>query len=258
MPCDHWEVPEQVASLQDGVLDEVSGLALSKQYPGIGWVVEDSGNKPEVYAIELASGRRVGKARLKGVKNRDFEELAIGPCTPGSAESCLWVGEIGDNARIHQSVSLLRFAEPSPYGKSVVEAERFEFVYPDGPQNAEAFYFDPEGFPLIVSKREDGTGWMYRATGLRNRELVFTEIVLPVALSDNFFPAKVTAAVRVDADLLVRTYEATWVFLEGDPEKRVRQPAPVEEQGEAIASDGLFVWWVSEGIGAPIWRARCG
>lgn len=261
-PCTDWGLPVAGAAVQAARLNEISGLAPSRKHPGIAWVIEDSGNRPVVYALELATGATVAKVHLRGAVNVDWEEVRLGPCEPGSDRNCIWVAETGDNARIRSDVALLRLEEPDELSaRSCFKAERFPVQYPDGPQDVEALYFGEDRLPRLVSKLRDGAAVVYRSTGLENGTLE-RELSWMVTLDGQLrppaegpLPYRVTAADAVAGQVLLRTYEAT-LLVAGDRQCTIS--SPVESQGEALALDPRdgALWWVSEGEHPVLYRAE--
>jgi hypothetical protein len=88
-----WEEAAPVAKLDSG-LSEMSGFVASRNHPGWGWGIRDSGNPASLYAIRPdADGTpRVGELRAYQLRNRDWEDLAYTPgALPGAGH--LWVLE---------------------------------------------------------------------------------------------------------------------------------------------------------------------
>jgi hypothetical protein len=140
-------------------LKEVSGLAASINNPGLLWAHNDSGNGADIFLIDqnLTVKQRFV---LAGVKNRDWEDIVVGP-GPDSTRNYLFVAEIGDNEAVFPFKYIYRFEEPEirdPQQESVTIAE-FEtiiFRLPDGPKDTEALLIDPKTRNLmVVSKREE-------------------------------------------------------------------------------------------------------
>lgn len=262
-PCNAWDAPVEVARVQSSALDELSGIAPSAKHPGIAWVIEDSGNRPVVYALDLRTGETVGRIHLRGRRNIDWEEVRLGSCEPGKEESCIWVAEVGDNLGVRQDLALLRLEEPDELsGHMCLKAEAFPIRYPEAPQDSEALYFGEDGLPRLLSKRRDGTAVEYRMESLAQPLLVAGETLrvtldgeLPSVTSGSV-PYRVTAADQSKGHLWVRTYEATWLYQDG---VRSLLLAPTEPQGEALAVDPRdgALWWVSEGPNPPLYRAGC-
>src|SRR5690606_18138970 len=96
-------------------LVENSGAAMSLTQPGVWFTINDSGNDAVLYALDTTGVAR-GSWRIQGTGNRDWETLALGPCTDaagaGEAAHCLYIGEIGDNDARHEFVGIHRVPEP--------------------------------------------------------------------------------------------------------------------------------------------------
>ncbi|WP_456696758.1 hypothetical protein [Aeromicrobium sp. P5_D10] len=125
----------EVSRMSDPRITESSGLVMSRDHEGLLYTVNDSGNDPLIFAVQLSTGKTVGTA----APDRDFadaEALSI------DNESTLWVADTGDNDRVRSDVALYAFAEPGP-GDAVVAAKRYPLVYPQGPRDVEALVIDP-------------------------------------------------------------------------------------------------------------------
>ncbi len=135
---------------------EASGLAVSPTRPDRLWLLNDSGNLPE---LQLAGtdGSDRGTLRIEGVRNLDWEDLAA---FRWKGRSWLLVGDIGDNAGVRRGVTLHLVAEPELPGDGQLDAAArpewsLEFRYPDGPRDCECLGVDvAEGSILLLSKRD--------------------------------------------------------------------------------------------------------
>lgn len=153
----------------DLVLRESSGLVAGAADGALLWTMADGGGPPDLLALS-PDGRLVGRVRVSGAKNRDWEALAMGPCragVPGGPRTCVWIGDVGDNgaddaegrARKNgrEKVRLVRVPEPTrdaagrlPAG---VAAEVLTFRYEDGPRDVEAMAVLPTGDAWLFTKR---------------------------------------------------------------------------------------------------------
>ncbi|MEY2468660.1 MAG: hypothetical protein QOF21_1358, partial [Actinomycetota bacterium] len=77
-------------------LTEISGLVASRRYPGVYWTHNDSGGKPEVFALAL-DGTDLGSYTFAGATAIDWEDIGIGP-KAGATGSYIYAADIGDNA----------------------------------------------------------------------------------------------------------------------------------------------------------------
>ena len=140
--------------LQDPRITESSGLAASRINPGVYWTHNDSGNGPDLFAID-GTGKSLGRWTVPGARNIDWEDLAIGRGRSGIWS--LYIGDIGDNGRNRTSIVIYRVEEPKLQGGAPCRAgcrtERpaiFHLQYPDGPHNAETLLVHPETGDLYV------------------------------------------------------------------------------------------------------------
>ncbi len=163
--CPKFLAGHKVGTLQSALIKEASGLAASRKNPGVLWTHNDDGPAC-VYAMTTA-GKHLGVYNLEGAKNRDWEDIAIGP-GPQANVDYLYVGEIGDNYSKHKSIRIYRVPEPNvsasqtPVVVTVQGVETIELVYPDGPRDAETLIVDPLTKDIYIISKE-GTSKVYRA-----------------------------------------------------------------------------------------------
>src|SRR4030095_7791087 len=67
-------------------LKESSGLAISRTQPGVLWSHNDSGDGPNLSAID-GSGKLLGVFRGTGAMARDWEDIAAGPCPADATQA---------------------------------------------------------------------------------------------------------------------------------------------------------------------------
>ena len=140
-------------TLTNPLLEEVSGLVLSQRYPNRMYLHTDSGGEAAVYVIDTL-GNELGKIDLPGIKNRDWEDMALGQGPNGT--SYLYLADVGDNDGKYDEIYLVRFPEPEllqPVSSSNIEQAVLNYV--GGPRDAETLLADPlSGDLFLVSKRE--------------------------------------------------------------------------------------------------------
>ncbi len=146
-----------------GVLTEASGIVASRAHPGILYSHNDSGDTARVIAFD-DQGTLVAQLDVTGATATDWEDIAIGPCPTGS---CIYVGDIGDNATNRLTKTVYRFPEPNLVpGQAattiaVTGVEAFPFTYPIGIDlfhNAETLLVHPtSGEMYVVTKENVGT-----------------------------------------------------------------------------------------------------
>jgi hypothetical protein len=268
-PCEAWKNPTPIVTISIKKLNEISGIVSSRNNPGILWIHEDSGNSAQVFAINTR-GDLIGTINIEGLAAKDWEDIAIGPC---GTEDCLYVADTGDNLAVRQDASVFRLVEPTIKGKEpfrlTVTPEQFLLQYPDGPQDVEALAITPQGFPVLFSKRLDGTSRVFTFPVLDSTQVVELLDLGTINIGGaKGLPAAVTAADMLPdgSRFLLRAYLLALEFRlpQGDltrldEAKVVSVPAALELQGEAIAyenNQGGF-WQVSEGQSPTLFYASC-
>jgi hypothetical protein len=137
-------------------LPEASGLAASRVNPDIFWGHNDSA-EPYVFAVD-GSGQVRGRVRIAGASVADWEAITAAPC---GNQSCLYIGDIGDNNRARPSITIYRTVEPAADASVSADAVAIEGAYPEGPQDAEAM-FVVDGSLFVVTKGEGKPVRLYR------------------------------------------------------------------------------------------------
>lgn len=157
-----FSMPTSQGLLAHDPIDEASGLVASRSNQQAFWTHNDSGGKSRLFLLG-SEGQHLGVFKLKGVKARDWEDIAIGP-GPKDGVNYLYVGEIGDNKAQYKKKKIYRIPEPnvsgiqSPVKRSIGkdEIETIRYEYPDGMRDAETLMIDPQTKDIyIVTKRED-------------------------------------------------------------------------------------------------------
>jgi hypothetical protein len=138
-------------------VDEASGIAVSRYNDNVVWINNDSGNAAALFAVNR-HGKKVFRLNIKGVANRDWEDLAA---FDFQGKSYLVIGDVGDNYNKWQSYSLYFVEEPDirrlGYNKTlaVKPAWQTTFTYADGSRDCEAIAVDVQAQKvLLLSKRE--------------------------------------------------------------------------------------------------------
>jgi hypothetical protein len=224
------------------MIAEVSGITDSKNVPGHIWAEEDSGNPPELTLIRH-DGTVVHRVYLKGITNRDWEDL-------GLYGNQLYLAETGDNNGTHASYHFYRFNEPDALTDTVRNIEDISFTYEDGPHDAEAFLIEPSSGAILVITKRDIPSRVYRISHP-------VEGVNTAVLSGTLpYSGVVSAAMSADGkEIIVKTYTDLYYYPvnQGTIAQALQnQPGVlhyvVEVQGEAVcfAQDGSGFFTLSE------------
>ena len=149
------EVHERTGYLPSS-LRESSGVAVSRRQEGVLWSHNDSDNENRLYAINL-QGVELATFRVKNAENRDWDDIAIGPC-PRQNGDCLYIADTGDNLHRRETVSIYVIPEPVISSeergtlRDTEHIQQIDFRYEDGPQDVEAMAVGPRGEILLVTK----------------------------------------------------------------------------------------------------------
>lgn len=128
---------QKTGNLQNSALMEISGFSASKDWPGVIYAINDSGNAATLYAIS-ESGKHLGEWAIDG-RNRDWEDLAS---ITLDGKHYVVIGDTGDNLNVHKTNTLYFIREPVPgdaANQPLKPHMSVTFVYEDGPRNVEAF-----------------------------------------------------------------------------------------------------------------------
>lgn len=262
--------------LADRELDEASGAVASLAEPGVFWSQNDSGNDEFLFAYD-STGRALGRVRVRGAEDRDWEALATGPCAEGQ---CITIGDVGDNMARRDDLTLYQIAEPHHAALSVPVLRTLTLRYADGPHDVEAMFAGPDGTLWLVTKRpaRGGNGAprpvrVYEVPRAAWDAAVYTARVtdsLPVTPEKGQSRDWVTDASLSPLlpggrrQLALLSYGAVRLF-DADPATGrpgtllARCALPIREAtAEAVTwlADGRLQL-VTEGSAAPIYRGRC-
>lgn len=239
-----------------GELEEASGLAASVQNPNYLWTLNDSGNPAEVFLIDSVA-EVVMTVKLKGLKNRDWEDIAMGP-GPDEETPYIYVGEVGDNEARYDLKYIYRFPEPHFAGNKTLTIEEFDTLIvklPDGKRDMEAIAVDPQNGDLyLISKREENVNVYWQSYAY-----LPMDTLVPKAIASLPYRNVVAADFSKDgSEFLLKTYdEVLYWKRSGDmtvqqmllqtPEKLNYEREP---QGEAIAwaLNGSGFYTLSESV----------
>lgn len=152
-------------------LNEVSGVAVSRQYAGVLWTHNDSGDDPLVYAVNL-KGEITATFRAAGAAAVDWEDIALGPCPERPPAPCLYIADTGDNIEQRPTVHIYIVPEPTvaptvpgtsgEQPRPTGPARRLTIRLPDRPHDIEALAVHPGGEVSLVTKGRSGSILRYR------------------------------------------------------------------------------------------------
>lgn len=247
-PASTAEEGTEVMSFTDPDIVESSGLAV---VGGRFVTVNDSGDTGRVFAVDPATGDTVG---VTSWTPDPVDVEAVAPAyVGGEAASEVWVGDIGDNRGVRDSVEVLRV--PVGWEDATAEPARVELQYADGPRDAESLLVVPGTDELLVVSKGVLGGTFYAAPEqlVEGRVNVLQPLApaLGVATDAAFFPD--------GRHLVVRNYGAAAVYTYPGLTEVGSFDLPEQPQGEGIAvdpDDPGAVLLTTEGPRTPVLRVE--
>lgn len=260
-PTTEFGTAQDLGELIDNDISEASGIAASSHYENALWVHNDSGNEPMLFLIDN-KGKTLKSFYLKGIENRDWEDIAIGP-GPDEDKQYLYLGDIGDNLTRFDTKFIYRIPEPivsleeNEEMDTLTNFDVIEFKYPEKTQNAEALMIDPITKDLYILAKNLDDPLIYRLPNeqISTDQTITLEPTKKLNIESKGLPDLVTAA-DLSADgleVLVKTYGNIYYWkrensqtsipdlLQTEPVKISYEPEP---QGEAITfspeQDGFY------------------
>lgn len=266
--------PVRLADLEDRAITESSGIVASRRNPGVFWTHNDSGDAPTLYAFDR-KGKSKGRWRVTNAQAIDWEDIAAGPgIQPGTSD--LYVGDIGDNDRKRDYVTVYRVAEPlinsddsatANRQRATEPAEAIRLKYPDGKHDAETLLVHPlTGDLYIITKDFTSSTGVYKLKAPFSIASVNTLSRVAVISVPNLIGGLITGGdISPDGTKVVLCdylsgYEITLpVDAKGDFDRIWKEPmAKVElgprKQGEAVcySLDGNAILATSEKRPTPL------
>jgi hypothetical protein len=274
-----YGAPVHLGNLENQSVKESSGIAASRRNAGIFWTHNDSGDGPFIYAFDR-QGKHRGVWRVIGAGAVDWEDMAIGP-GPKRGRSYLYIGDIGDNLRKREQITVYRVAEPqitpndsSSTVKNPSESEAADVIrlkYPDGKHDAETLLIHPlTGDLYVITKVRGAAARVYKLRAPAPKSGVSPLSFVGELRFPNQFLGFITGgAISPDGRrVIISDYlGACELILAGKrrmafDEIWKQSPSPVDiggfpgvrRQGEAIcySADGLAVLATSEGLPCPL------
>lgn len=261
---------------------EASGLASSLLRPDRLWILNDSGNSPDLFAV-TTNGADAGTVRIEGPDNEDWEDLASFRL---DGAPHLLIADCGDNPGLRGECLLHVVPEPAVPGPAAVRpAWTLRYRYEDGPRDCESVAVDAARARVLLLSKDDRIPVLYELplrpagpaavqTARRIGEL--RTLPPPVQGMARGILARIgslTTAMDLAPDgrrLAVLTYEHAYLLeceADGDwasalarPPRRIELPDPLDKtlrKREALCwtADGRALLVTGEQVPAPIFRA---
>lgn len=213
-------------------LNEASGIADCTKDRNSLWVVEDSGNPPDLLLLRK-DGSSVKRLPIRGAANRDWEEMIL-------ANGDIYIADIGDNLRRRRVCTIYRFPEPNPAADTIVNIQTIRFAYPDRAHDAEALLVDPVTKDAFIITKRDRRSIVYKL----EYPYRYTQTDTLVRMMKLPYNGVTGATISRDGkEILVRTYGEIYHYPRGENQsidqalagKPRRLNHRMEPQGEAVA-----------------------
>ena len=143
---------QTVGEVVDPQIIEASSFTVSAIHSDLLWIVNDSGNSATVYGVKK-NGNVVMRIFLSGATNVDWEAIEQASCDGISDKSCLFIGDIGDNLRRRQNITIYRVVEPTEILENSIDQawDKVTLMYPgQKAHDAESILIDRQRRLLLV------------------------------------------------------------------------------------------------------------
>ncbi len=268
-----YEKPEVVGAIKSQEVTESSGIVASRCQTNVFWTHNDSGDGAFIFALD-ATGAHLGVWQVKGAKNRDWEDLAT--IKNESGECFLYIGDIGDNERKHESLTVYLVKEPTVSDAdknsnrkkplSTEPSDAIKIQYPESRYDAETLLVHPQsGDIYILTKRLRDKAAVYKLSKNYNSEKTnrlekITDFTVPSV------PFGFLTGGDISSDgkrVIISDYLAAYEIILPEKAKNFddiwrEQSLIVElgerEQGEAVcySADDKSIYATSEKVNSPI------
>lgn len=272
--CIDFDEPSKTGKIDRDDISESSGLAVSRAHNDTLWTHNDSGDEARFFAIS-SDGDDLGTIRLTGANATDWEAMAIGNC---DNQTCLYIGDVGDNNAERNDIEIWRIQEPVPPGankETIVLGDKLELRYPDGAMDCEAIAQDPlTGDIILVEKSWSAKARIHRLPVSAWQQTSDSDVTLDYVGTIDFDTDSLTGGLVTGADiapsgtsLFARTYVAGFhITLQRNESGEINGFGAITQdevygdgQCEAIAfnQDGMQLWFTCEDENGPIGKSDC-
>jgi hypothetical protein len=249
--------------------NEISGIEWSTGCNGGIWSINDNDNGPLLFLLDTGTAEIRYTFQFEKISNTDWEALSLADGVDG--KSYLYIGDIGNNDLKRIKLRIYRIVEPDCPNESMeiikttAEYELLEFIYPDGPHDAEAMFVDEETLDIYIITKERSRSGVYRLPYPWQVEGTDTLNYL------GSLPFPYTVAADYCAEekiLLVKTYDQIFIW-QNTMDKRISDLIfdiprnapydPIELQGESICIGIAGYFTLSEkvfGIDPVLYRYK--
>jgi len=220
---------QAIAWVQEPALNEISGIVPSVKHKDHFWVINDSGDAPNLYLINT-KGALVSTVTVKNTRNEDWEALTLDP-----ANGLIYIGDIGDNQAKRDTIHIYKVVEPD-FGQTTIEASKMNLVYEEGARDAETLMFDSKSEQLVLITKRELRTHLYQFPFIAGHQIIRSL----GRINHTYFTG---GEISPEGDVLIKNYWRTFLW-SAKPEMSLaklitkKRPKKVrykkEIQGEAI------------------------
>ncbi|HXH74548.1 MAG TPA: hypothetical protein VNJ08_06260 [Bacteriovoracaceae bacterium] len=271
--CVNPQKAQEIATISNSKLTENSGMDFSRIHKNVFWTLNDANNTSEIFAISTA-GENLGAYEIEGVKNVDWEDIAVAPCIDDSSANCIFIADIGNNKGKRNEFYIHVVEEPLKLNDRSLTVKETITFHKNGGFNFESFSINErtKEFYLIskAGKKDE----------IKNTSFVFgltegaSELKTLATISFDDFPEELSKEDMTvtsgdfhtpSQTLLIGTYgkayEISLKDIKSFNSKARTIEIPQMEQAEAITyqstPEGLSILTSSEGTDQPLYKISC-
>ncbi len=263
-------------TITDRNIGEASGIAASRVNGDIIWVINDSGNRPSVFALD-SSGKHILTLDIQGVANNDWEDMAS---FEYRGKPYILIADVGDNfARrskcfLHfiEEPDISRFRDSSP--SALKPSWSITFTYEDGPRDCEAVAVDIINEKVILLTKRDQPPVLYELPLKADKEVVAKRLAeirplpfRPSGSAESPSYSNQPTAMDISANGLsavVLSYGSAfyfsrkkskeWTAVFSGTSKEIIFPLLKQAESACFSRDGSAVFITSEQLPAPLFK----
>ena len=259
-------------------------MVASRKNPGILWMINDGGDAPILYAVDMQGAHR-GRVRIRNAQNVDWEDLAAYRI---NSLDMLLIADFGDNHARREANELYFVREPDlgdlshPFDITVNWHRRLRFVYENGPRDCESVAVDPDANQILLLTKRTTPPVLY-SLPLVSEETPAVIVARRLAAIENMLPAPAsgsTGDIRFKPirsqptamdispgtmEIAILTYGSgaylyrkpphfTWTEGFRKPPLWIALPALRQAEALCFSADGQSLLVTSEQLPAPLYR----
>ncbi len=247
---DAFDYGKIIGKIENNIIEEASGLVESVENSNSLWTHNDGGDGPFLYLISSFDAKILKKISLVGIKNEDWEDLAIGPSILGDTSTYIYLGDIGDNKKNKTIKKIHFFREPKikDFDNELIEINHIKtisFYSEKKIENFETLMIDPnskELFLIAKNKKKKQNIYKIDTENIEIDEIQKAKKYLTLNLKN--LKGEITGGEisRNGQKCLIKTYKNVflWERKKDEKWKNIWSQAPKilkyipESQGEAI------------------------